>query len=199
MFGIRWRWIILALMLFGAWRYFSSAEVESAPGQIAPRAPIQNSASPSAPINLGAYTLEPLANYEIEARVLGREPYRSGREAELSPLDLALGWGAMSDSAVLAHLSISQGGRFYFYRWQNEPPIPSDEIAEHSANTHLIPANDQVREALDAVRVGQVVRLRGQLVEARTADGWRWRSSLTRNDTGAGACELFRVESIQIR
>lgn len=199
MLSNRWLWLVLALIAFGAWKTFSSAEVVHAPGQIAPRNPIQSSASPSAPINSGVYTLEPLANYEIEARVLGREPYRSGREAELSPLDLALGWGAMSDSAVLAHLSISQGGRFYFYRWQNEAPIPSDEIAEHSANTHLIPANDQVREALDAVRVGQVVRLRGQLVEASAADGWRWRSSLTRNDTGAGACELFRVESIQIR
>jgi hypothetical protein len=199
MFGIRLRWLIVALLLFGAWRYFSSSEVESAPGQIAPRAPIQSRASPSTPISLGAYTLEPLANYEIEARVLSRESYRHGREAELSPLDLALGWGAMSDSAVIGQLSISQGGRFYFYRWQDQPPIASDQIAEHSANTHLIPANDQVQNALDAVRVGQVVRMRGQLVEASGPDGWRWRSSLTRKDTGAGACELFRVESIQIR
>jgi hypothetical protein len=199
MFGIRLRWLILALMLFGAWRYFSTAEVPSAPGQIAPRDPIQNTASPSVAITIDGYRLEPLANYEIEARVLGREAYRTGREAELSPLDLALGWGAMSDSAVLSQLSISQGGRFYFYRWQNQPPIPSDEIAEHSANIHLIPANDYIRDALDAVRVGQVVRMRGQLVEARASDGWKWRSSLTRNDTGAGACELFRVEHLEIR
>jgi len=49
------------------------------------------------------------------------------------------------------------------------------------------------------VRVGQVVHLTGQLIEARANDGWRWRSSLTRDDTGAGACELFRVESISAR
>jgi hypothetical protein len=40
------------------------------------------------------------------------------------------------------------------------------------------------------------VIVRGYLVEARGADGWRWRSSLTREDTGAGACELIWVESV---
>ncbi len=29
----------------------------------------------------------------------------------------------MSNDAVLAKLSISQGNRFYFYRWENEPPL----------------------------------------------------------------------------
>ena len=28
------------------------------------------------------------------------------------------------------------------------------------------------------------------------ADGWRWRSSLTRDDSGGGACELVYVCSI---
>jgi hypothetical protein len=29
-------------------------------------------------------------------------------------------------------------------------------------------------------------------------DGWRWRSSLTRNDTGAGACEVIFVRDFQV-
>ena len=33
----------------------------------------------------------------------------------------------------------------------------------------------------------------------RAPDGWRWRSSLTREDTGAGACELVWVERIVTR
>jgi hypothetical protein len=112
---------------------------------------------------------------------------------------VALGWGAMSDSAVLAELSISQSGRFYYYQWQNQPPIPPTEIAIHSANMHLIPTNSEIEQKIKNMRVGQVVHIVGQLVEAKTADGWHWRSSLTRDDTGAGACELVRVESIRIR
>lgn len=70
----------------------------------------------------GKYELEALANFDIEARVLSKENYYADRESELVPVDLALGWGAMSDSSVLEKLSISQSGRFYFYRWKNEPP-----------------------------------------------------------------------------
>ncbi len=199
MFGIRWRWIFIVLALFGAWQFLGSSDVTAPPGSIAPKDPIQTKPSQSQTYILGNYTLEPLANFDIEARVLSKESYRIGREAELSPLDLALGWGAMSDSSVLARLSISQGGRFYYYRWENEAPIPPEQITSHSANMHLIPANSNIEKKMHAVRVGQVVHLVGQLVEARASDGWRWRSSLSREDTGAGACELFRVESISVR
>ena len=74
-----------------------------------------------------------------------------------------------------------------------------EQIERNSANMHMIPANDDVADALDEVRVGNVVSLRGYLVEARAGDGWRWRSSLTRNDTGARACELVHVERAIIR
>ncbi len=199
MFGIRWRWIFIALVLFGAWQFLASSEVTAPVGSIAPKYPIQTTPSATQNYTMGDYSLEPLANFDIEARVLSKESYSFGREAELSPLDLALGWGAMSDSSVLARLSISQGGRFYYYQWENEPPIPTEQISSHSANMHLIPANSGVEKKMHDVRVGQVVRLVGQLVEARASDGWHWRSSLTREDTGAGACELFRVESISVR
>jgi len=199
MFGIRWRWIFIALVLFGVWQFLGSSEVTALPGSIAPKDPIQTTPSATQNYTMGDYSLEPLANFDIEARVLSKESYSIGREAGLSPLDLALGWGAMSDSSVLAKLSISQGGRFYYYRWENEPPIPPEQITSQSANMHLIQANSAVENKMHDVRVGQVVRLVGQLVEARTSDGWHWRSSLTREDTGAGACELFWVESISVR
>ncbi len=199
MFGLRWHWIFIALVGFGAWHYFNSREVVTPPGSIAPKDPIQTTISSAKSYTMGEYNLDALANYDIEARVLSKESYSIGREADLSPLDLALGWGAMSDSLVLSKLTISQGGRFYYYQWQNEPPIPPEQITSHSANTHLIPANSDVASKIKAVRVGQVVHLTGQLVEARANDGWHWRSSLTRDDTGGGACELFRVESISVR
>ena len=41
-----------------------------------------------------------------------------------------------------------------------------------------------------------LVFLKGALIEIQSSDGWRWRSSLSREDTGAGACELMRVDQI---
>ena len=61
---------------------------------------------------------------------------------------------------------------------------------------HMIPADDGVKYQLEQVRVGQVVHIEGFLVDASRADGWHWNTSMTREDTGAGACELVYVERL---
>jgi len=148
------------------------------------------------PFRLQAATLQPLAGFSIDARVLSREDYGFGREADLSPTDLALGWQRMREDAVLSHLDISQSSRWYHYRWQNDPPLPPQEIARSSANMHMIPFDAATAAALRKVRAGDRVRIDGWLVEAVAADGWRWRSSTTRDDVGGGACEVIYVCSI---
>jgi hypothetical protein len=147
-------------------------------------------------IRLVPATLQPLAGFSIEARVLAREDYRTGRESDLSPTDLALGWGRMRDETVLAQLDIDQSNRWYHYRWQGAPPIPVDEIIRSSANMHMIPSSDAIARELANVRQGDRVRIDGWLVEADAPDGWRWRSSLSRDDSGSGACEVVYVCSI---
>jgi hypothetical protein len=142
---------------------------------------------------VGGAGLRPLAGFSVHARVLAREDYRLDRESKIAPTDLALGWGRMQHDAVLAQLDISQGSRWYRYRWRGTPPIPIDEIVRSSANMHMIPADDAVAAALRRIERGDRVRIDGWLVEATAADGWRWRSSLTREDSGGGACELVYV------
>lgn len=137
----------------------------------------------------------PLAGFSIEARVLGREDYRLGREAEFSPTDLALGWSRMTEDAVLSRLEISQSSRWYHYRWKDQPPIPVQDIVRSSANMHMIPADDAVAAALRRIERGDRIRIDGWLVQVEAAN-WRWRSSLTRDDSGGGACELVFVCAI---
>lgn len=139
--------------------------------------------------------VQPLAGFSIEARVLGRDDYHLGRESEVSPTDLALGWGRMTEDAVLSGLEISQSSRWYRYRWKDAPPIPVQEIIRSSANMHMIPADDAVATALRRIARGDRVRIDGWLVQLEAGD-WRWRSSLTRDDSGGGACELVYVCSI---
>ena len=54
----------------------------------------------------------------------------------------------------------------------------------------------EFERTLRALHSGQRVTISGYLIEARAPDGWRWRSSLTREDPGAGACELVWLEKI---
>jgi hypothetical protein len=42
-----------------------------------------------------------------------------------------------------------------------------------------------------AVDEGDVIQIRGYLVSIAGPDGERWKSSLSRNDTGGGSCELL--------
>jgi hypothetical protein len=194
---LRWRWIIILLIGWGAFNAWSHRPKHVPPSVVVSVEPQQRTLSRPVEFVKRGYTIEGLASFDIEARVLATESYRFDRESELAPIDLALGWGPMSDSAVLKDISISQGHRYYHWRVA-EFPIPEHDIVTHSADMHMIPANSAVEKRLHAVRPGEIVSISGYLVEARAGDGWRWRSSLTRADTGAGACELVWVEQIAV-
>jgi hypothetical protein len=193
-----WLKVIAAvLLLFGIYQCWDSREVSQPPGILTPNQPIQRNLANAEPFDFKGYRITPLAFFEIEARVLSRERYRLGREADLSPIDLALGWGPMSAQQVIDQLAISQSNRYY--RWRTDRlPIPAPVIASHSANMHIIPAADPIERELMKIRKGHVVRLGGYLIQANAQDGWRWRSSLTRSDTGGGACELIFVDRISV-
>ena len=188
---------LVVLALLGAGRWYPQRSIAHEPGVLVDSLPQQQAPINAEPLTHGAYRLTPLADFELEARVLSREDYAYDEGSDLSPTDLALGWQRMSDTAVIEQLDIDQSVRFYSYRWRHAPPIPTDEIVRSSANMHLIPADETVADDLGKVRQGSLIRLRGRLVEADRSDGYRWRSSLTREDTGAGACELVLVDSIE--
>lgn len=207
------RWLLLvmtiavSLLLWAGLRSPSHSPAVNAPGCPLPPlvspgdVPLQSDIPAGMPAFAHpAATLTPLAGFSVDARVLSRTDYRFDKESKVSPTDLALAWGRMRDDAVLEQLQIGQGQRFYYYRWRGEPPLPPVELTASSANMHMIPANDAIAQALKQVSADQNIRIHGWLVEAATADGnWRWRSSLTRQDTGAGACELVYVCAVEIR
>jgi hypothetical protein len=192
-------WIVVGLILASFVYFFQSRAAQKRmvrTGAVA-EVPIQTTAS-AADIIFAGYTVTPVARYQIRAKVLSIARYQFGREADLSPVDLALGWGPMSDAATIEKLTFSQSSRWYFYSWANTPPISADLIPKTSANVHMIPANDDVKRNLLDVKKGSVIWLQGYLVNVTHADGWSWRTSLSRDDGGAGSCELMWVTEVQV-
>jgi hypothetical protein len=142
------------------------------------------------------YQITPLADFSLQARVLNFQKYSSDKEAELSPIDLALGWGPMSQNSVISKVEISQKGRWYFWRTDNFP-IPREEIETNSANMHIIPADDDLKKKLMLIQKDNIIELQGYLVECSQRN-WNWKSSLTRDDTGTGACEIIYITDFKI-
>jgi hypothetical protein len=189
---------VVAGALWSAWQRFELRPVHPPDGVLAADEPQQSPPADSLPLQHGHWQLTPRAEYDVTARILAREDYRFDAMAPLSREDLALGWGPMSDNRVLAHFDISQGARFYNWRPRDTLPIARAEVVRHSANTHLIAADDGIRRQLERLRVGQVVHLRGELVDGKRDDGAALRTSLTRDDEGAGACEVLLVRSVEV-
>ncbi len=145
----------------------------------------------------GTVTLAPRAAFDAAAVVAGDEHYRIDDGAFLVPVDLVMTWGKLPEEPYKSQVSYGQMTRYYFWR-TSSADLDLHYIETHSANMHMIPADENVRRALLAVGTGDRVRVHGLLVDARRADGFYWNSSLTREDTGPGACELVYVEELQI-
>lgn len=193
-----WRLLLaLAALGLGVAALVDSGAIDRPPGVLAPAEPKQKLIERPA-FALGDYQLTPLADFDVEARVLSVEKYRTDGGSRLSPIDFALGWGPMSDSAVLEHFRVTQGARF-FTIYPDEQAIDLQTALRSASNMHLIPATSDMHDQMKGVRPGNVVRLRGKLVSVLGPNNFTWSSSLTRTDTGNGACELFYVESLERR
>ena len=178
-------------------RQWEERPIAHAPGVLVPQTPAQTDLQTST-FMMDGYQLTRRAEFEIQARVLSTRNYYLGHESDLSPLDLALGWGVMSDQAVLDRIKISQSSRWYRARWDFPAPLSEQQFIANSSNMHMIPARKGIKDSLKELRSGDLVTLNGYLVDVDHASGWRWRTSLSRTDTGSGACEIVYVESLMV-
>jgi len=150
------------------------------------------------------FTLTPLATYTARGVVVGRENYYSGWNALLAPCDVALAWGALLEDDLYRELSWSQSGRWYWWEWGGSASAKvQDErfVARYSANTHIIPADDNLARAAKGLGAGDVVELSGYLVKVDGRKGdftcW-WTSSTRREDTGDGSCEVLYLTRLRV-
>lgn len=190
---------LIAAALWQGYTNWQLRTVHPPDGPSAPDEPQQSNLESGTVTTLGRWRLTPRAHYDITARILSREDYHFDLLSELIPEDLALGWGPMSDNRVLRAFEITQGARFYSWLPKRALPISREAVIEHSANTHLIPADAAVAAQLKRLRVGQVIHLEGYLVDGVRDDGAYIHTSLTRSDSGPGSCEVMLVEQVEVR
>jgi hypothetical protein len=199
----RRQWIlftVLLIILVGLLHHIiSTRDIKHPPGVLAAAQPQQVMIRNPHPWQMGKRLVVPLAQFRVQARVLSTERYRFDPVADLAPIDVALGWGPMSDQKIVDQLEIGQGSRRYvLLSSHNQPSLPMGVLLANSANMHMIPANNDIKNKLLALRRGNIIDLSGYLIGVQENGQWTWVSSLSRTDTGDGACEIVWVEHLDV-
>lgn len=147
------------------------------------------------------FIITPVVEYKIAAIVVSKKSYRDGWHAEIAPVDLALAWGKLAEPGNDKYISYSQSDRWYFYEYEEGSPFNDSYVITHSANNHIIPADENIYKAVNTIKKKERVSLEGYLVNVagryKVGNFW-WNSSLTRKDSGDGSCEVFYVKKIKI-
>jgi len=189
---------LLVILSIAVYNFLMSREIKYPPGVLVGSEPKQVIIRNPQSWKIGNREIVPLAAYSLTARVLSKEQYRFDDVADISPIDLALGWGPMSDQSILDKLDISQGDRWYFL-YPKTPSVPLSALMQCSSNMHMVPADGSIKRRLKGLRVGQIIDLSGYLIGVREGGRWIWVTSLTNTQTGAGACKVFWVERLSIK
>lgn len=149
----------------------------------------------------GEIFLSPMATYSVSAEVVSAKDYSDDWQAEFEPTDLALAWGDLAKPEYQEGITYTQSGRWYYYNYDSSFKSDGTYVTEHSSNHHVIPANDTIKKAVQKIKQGQKVKIDGYLVDVRYAIStgeFTQTSSLSRADTGDGACEIIYVKKIQV-
>ena len=152
-------------------------------------------------VKKGYFMITPVAEYKISGVVVGKETYSSDWDGKVSPFDLAIAWGKLAAPGASRFITYTQGYRWYFYQCKPGNPFDSSYVISHSSNNHIIPANENIRKAVKAVRRKDKVALEGFLVNLKGTykeQPVAWNTSLSRMDSGNGSCELFYVSKVRI-
>lgn len=135
-----------------------------------------------------------VASYEITGQV-GVIEYKDDIRSFYNPVDVTILTGDLN----IWNSTVYQHGR-YATLWTREN-VTHEYIISNFTNNHLIPLNDDVARDISTIERGDVVTITGHLVDTTfERDGGRYatKTSLVRNDSGDGGCEMILVSKVKI-
>ena len=190
--------LLLIVIIAVVYWLFKTPEISHEPGILAPDPPKQSRIIEKIKWERDDFQYRAMASFELVGRVLSIRNYGSDDMSDFCPVDIAMGWNRMSDQAVIDNLDIKQQHRWYVWK-TDRFPIPRKEIESSSSNIHIIPSNEEVEDIIDDVIRGNIISLKGKLVNVNEKNKkFTYQTSLDRKDTGGGACEILWLEELKI-
>jgi hypothetical protein len=157
-------------------------------------------------VNDNTYLIQPLYSYELSGLVVSYHAsdvwwdiYHHGSWQDFINIkDLCVVWGRNLQTEAYLDMTYDSDNWTCFYMASNQggaDRFRSDQLS----NNHLLSDDEEIRELIMGAGIGDQVRLKGQLVNyVNPANNFSRGSSVTRNDTGNGACETIYVENFEV-
>jgi hypothetical protein len=147
------------------------------------------------------YNVKPLATYELWGLVVSHNDinafsdiYHDRNSVDIK--DLGVIWNKNLRTNDFHRVKFWNGPWTVNWRF----PFGTVFHSENISNNHIVTPDETFRDRVKRVRVGDQIHLQGLLVSYQAADQpgfWR-RSSLRRDDSGDGACEVVYLDDLEV-
>ena len=156
-----------------------------------------------------AYELTPVYAYDISGLITSKLNYSIFtiyKSEKIFSVDLCLIWGSNAASRIFKDqgVNFSQDCRFCWVHWCGKKEFNLQEFS----NNHLLIVDPVLEKKIRGFHEGDQVRIWGELVNVKGklfGRGGRydppeiiWKTSVSRSDSGAGACEVIYVEDAEV-
>ncbi|HQR09824.1 MAG TPA: hypothetical protein PLW68_00745 [Casimicrobiaceae bacterium] len=154
------------------------------------------------------YTVRPLYHYDLSGLVVSKhnadtwwDRIHEASNDKLNVTDLCVIWGNNVRNARYGELDYSSG-QFVCYVQTSSSDVWATFDMYSLSNNHMLADDPRIAKVLRAVRVGDQIRFQGYLAEYSHNHQFAFHrgTSITRTDTGNGACEtVFATDARIIR
>ncbi len=153
-----------------------------------------------------AYTVRPLFAYDLSGIVVSKHDadawwdwIHAAWNDKLNVTDLCVVWGTNARTGIYREINFSSGEFQCFAQTGSSAAWAAFDMTSLS-NNHLLTDDPAIARVLRNARVGDQIHFRGYLVEYSHDHGFRFvrGTSVTRSDTGNGACETVFVTNAEI-
>ncbi|MET3136202.1 hypothetical protein AAKU61_000540 [Undibacterium sp. GrIS 1.2] len=152
------------------------------------------------------YTVQPLYHYDLVGLVVSKHDadtwwdyiHREWNDS-LNIVDLCVVWGNNVKTNIYNEINFSSGQFTCNFSTSSDTAFAAfDQTA--ISNNHLLSDNPKLTKIMRSVQVGDQIHFRGSLAEYSHHHGFAFKrgTSITRTDTGNGACETVFVDSFEI-
>ncbi|MEM7610730.1 MAG: hypothetical protein AAF270_03560 [Pseudomonadota bacterium] len=149
------------------------------------------------------YEIKPQYDYDITGMIVsyrhhdGNSRMHARSADHLNMLDVCVVWGDSANNPLLDKIKFWNGIFTCNFRTRDQRAWELFDIYQIS-NNHLLSDDPLIRDRVGDIRIGDQIRVRGWLSSYVSPNGSERGTSVTRKDTGDGACETIYVDAFDI-